>query len=60
MKIEEAIRILQGFAGTSGFTPNWDVTRSIKLGIEALKVFKAVRPYSNSNHSYYLPGESKD
>ena len=60
MTIDEAIKINkeQGELVIVSKNPKWNAAN--KLGIEALKVMKAVRPYSNSNKSYYLPGETFD
>lgn len=33
---------------------------ALKLGIEAMKRIKAIRPYSNKDKSHYLPGETKE
>ena len=59
MNIDKAIEILQIFRdeGDEDLPP--DVEPAINLGIEALKRIKAKRPYSNTNHSYKLPGETK-
>ncbi len=59
MKLGEAIEFNQALQKDIAARGMTTFVEAIKLGIEALKVVKAVRPYSNSNHSYYLPGETE-
>ena len=59
MTIDEAIKVEKDNADyfvEECFPVSAEASR---LGLEALKVIKAIRPYSNSNKSYYLPGETK-
>ncbi len=55
--IDKAIEILELNVQEAGKKMPADTLEALKLAIEAVKVVKAIRPYSNSNKSYYLPGE---
>ncbi len=59
MNLEKAIEILQFHSEWVDLKKDVDLRNAVRLGIEGLKVIKAIRPYSNSNKSYFLPGETE-
>ena len=56
--IDRALELLTGNPDSITEQDDIDFEKAQKLALEALKVFRAVRPYSNTNKSYYLPGET--
>lgn len=60
MTLEEALEIAQEDRTCQETGEPSDYQDAIDILIEAGKVIKAIRPYSNTNKSYYLPGETKE
>lgn len=60
MKVEKAIKIMEGFFGCGPYFSIEERTKAIKLGIEALKVVQSNRIYGYPNKIPKLPGETKD
>lgn len=60
MKIEKAIEILTEDINhpTAQFMP--ELQEAEKLGIEALKRIREIRPFGNNPGISYLPGETED
>ena len=58
--IDEAIKSNTALAKELDIPQRATEREGIQLGIEALQRIKAIRPYRNTDKSYYLPGETKD
>ena len=57
--IDEAIKALK-LDKTCDFEGAQEILEAaLQLGIEAMERIQAIRPYSNCDQSYYLPGEEE-
>lgn len=59
MTIDKAIEILEDYQADMGLTPATDLRDAFDLGIEALRLIKALRDYEITSRTNCLPGESK-
>ncbi len=58
MKLAKALEILEDIILDEAYQSGTDTYHAMALATEAMKVIIAVRPWSNSNHGYWLPGET--
>jgi len=60
MNLDKAIEIKIQWRKDNYPPPLADEMNADMMSIEAMKRIKAIRPYSNTDKSYYLTGETKE